>query len=306
MATTTSGPRQFEAETDAERLDRFVAERCSDLTRSRCAALVRKGHVLLNGQPARPSQRVRAGDVVQVRVPPPAPVDIVPQRMPVSVVYEDEHVLVIDKPAGLPVHPGPGHPDRTLVNAVLALAPGIQGVGGEQRPGIVHRLDKDTSGLIVVAKTERAHAMVAHQLKERTVRKTYLALLEGAPRHESGTIDAPIARHPRHRQRMTVVDGGRAAVTHWSALRRYRGCTLVEARPVTGRTHQIRVHFAQVGHPLVGDALYGKASGLVGRHFLHAARLAFRLPPDGANEREFESPLPPDLQHALDTLEASA
>ncbi len=237
-------------------------------------------------------------------MPPPAPVDIAPQPMALSVVHQDRALLVIDKPPGLTVHPGPGHPDRTLVNAVLALAPDIEGVGGEQRPGIVHRLDKDTSGLIVVAKTHAAHASLTRQLKERVVRKTYLALVRGVPRGADGMIDAPIARDPRRRQRMAVVPGGRAAQTHWRVLRRYDDCALIEASPVTGRTHQIRVHLAHIGHPLVGDALYGKPSPLVARHFLHAARLAFLLPPDEQEWREFEAPLPSDLRAALSALEA--
>ena len=298
-----SAPRRFAAPAGGGRLDRFVAEQCPDLTRARGAALIRQGCVRVNGAPVRPSHPLRAGDLVEVSVPPPAPTDIAPQPMALSVVYEDSALLVIDKPAGLTVHPGPGHPDRTLVNAVLALAPGIEGVGGEQRPGIVHRLDKDTSGLIVVAKTHAAHASLSRQLKERRVRKTYLALVRGAPREDDGAIDAPIARDPRRRQRMAVVSGGRAARTEWRVLRRYDDCALLEAMPVTGRTHQIRVHLAHIGHPLVGDALYGKPSPLVARHFLHAARLAFLLPPDEQAWREFEAPLPPDLRAALDSLD---
>ena len=298
-----SAPRRFAAPAGGGRLDRFVAEHCPDLSRARGAALIRQGCVRVNGAPARPSHPLRAGDLVEVLVPPPAPTDIAPQPMALAVVYEDDGLLVIDKPAGLTVHPGPGHPDRTLVNAVLALAPGIEGVGGEQRPGIVHRLDKDTSGLIVVAKTDAAHASLSRQLKERRVRKTYLALVRGAPRDDDGAIDAPIARDPRRRQRMAVVPGGRAARTEWRVLRRYDDCALLEAMPVTGRTHQIRVHLAHIGHPLVGDALYGKPSPLVARHFLHAARLAFLLPPDEREWREFEAPLPPDLRAALTALE---
>ena len=306
--------RRFVANADAERLDRFVADRCPDLSRSRCAALIRNGHVTLNGAAARPSAPVHAGDAVVVTVPAPTPTELVPQSIPVGVVYEDTHMLVIDKPAGLTVHPGPGHPDRTLVNAVLALVPGIQGVGGEQRPGIVHRLDKDTSGLIVVAKDDIAHASLSRQLKDRRVEKTYLALVTGNVRAEAGEIDAPIARHPRHRQRMAIVAGGRAALTRYNVVRRYAsstssgraglegGYSLLEAHPVTGRTHQIRVHLAHLGHPLVGDAVYGEPSPLVARHFLHAARLGLWLPPDESEWREFEAPLPIDLSAALAAL----
>ena len=294
--------RRFVADAASERLDRFVAERCPDLSRSRCAALIRGGHVTLNGAVARPSAPVHEGDAVDVTVPPPVPTELVPQSIPMGVVYEDAHMLVIDKPAGLTVHPGPGHPDRTLVNAVLALVPGIQGVGGEQRPGIVHRLDKDTSGLIVVAKDDVAHSSLSRQLKERRVEKAYVALVTGAVHADEGEIDAPIARHPRHRQRMAIVAGGRAALTRYNVVRRYADTTLLEAHPVTGRTHQIRVHLAHLGHPLVGDAVYGKPSPLVARHFLHAARLGLWLPPDETEWREFEAPLPPDLSAALDGL----
>jgi 23S rRNA pseudouridine1911/1915/1917 synthase len=226
--------------------------------------------------------------------------------MPIAVVYQDAHMLVVNKPAGIAVHPGPGHPDRTLVNALLALVPDLKGIGGVQRPGIVHRLDKDTSGLMVVAKTDRAHASLTQQLKERRVKKTYVALVSGNVSQSEGEVDAPIARHPRHRKRMAIVQGGRDAVTRYKVVHRYSGCTLVEAYPVTGRTHQIRVHLASLGHPLVADSVYGKTSALVDRHFLHAARLGFYLPPEEKEWREFESPLPDDLQSALDMLQTDA
>ncbi len=321
IPTASSALRRLVADAPAERLDRFVARHCPDLSRSRCAALVRDGFVTMNGAPARPSSMVHRDDVIEVTVPPPRPTDLVAQNIPVGVIYEDEHMLVIDKPAGLTVHPGPGHPDRTLVNAVLALAPGIHGVGGEQRPGIVHRLDKDTSGLIVVAKTDAAHASLSGQLKDRRTAKTYLALATGLLRHDKGEVDAPIARHPRHRRRMAVIEGGRESATRYRVLHRYPalspptglkgggskgthdGFTLLEAYPVTGRTHQIRVHLAHLGHPLVSDVLYGKPSVLVGRHFLHALRLGLWLPPDEAEWREFEAPLPDDLSVALDALD---
>jgi 23S rRNA pseudouridine1911/1915/1917 synthase len=225
-------------------------------------------------------------------------------------VYQDANLLVVDKPAGLTVHPAPGHRDGTLVNALLSIMPDLSGIGGELRPGIVHRLDKDTSGLMVVAKNDATHRSLARQLKDRVVQKAYLALVEGNVGRDSGTIHAPIARHPKHRQKMAIVEGGRDAVTEFRVLRRYApsttlrtsAYTLVEAHPVTGRTHQIRVHFASIGHPLVGDAVYGKRSSLVERHFLHAARLGFLLPPNEEEKVEFESPLPPDLQAVLDAL----
>ena len=291
--------RRYVAEEAGERLDLFVQARCPELSRSRCGRLVREGWVRLNGEQAKPATPVRVGDVVEVVVPPPAPTELVAQPMPLSVVYQDTHILVLDKPAGLTVHPGPGHPDRTLVNALLALVPGLPEAGEAQRPGIVHRLDKETSGLMVVAKTEKAHASLIRQLKERRVHKTYVALVHGTVSPAEGEVSGPIARHPKHRQRMAVVPDGREALPRYRVLGHAPGYTLVEANPVTGRTHQIRVHFAHMGHPLVGDATYGKASALVGRHFLHAARLGFHLPPDEREWREFQSPLPEELAAAL-------
>lgn len=272
---------------------------------------MRDGHVTVNDASAKPSSIVHAGDTVVVTVPPPTPTKLVAQDIPITVVYEDEHLLVVDKPAGLTVHPAPGHPDGTLVNALLSLLPDLPGIGGEMRPGIVHRLDKDTSGLMMVAKNDAAHRSLTRQLKDRTVHKTYVALLTGRLKDDAGVIDGAIGRHPKQRKRMAIVEGGRASLTEYRVVRRYveRGAlgaaTLVEAHPVTGRTHQIRVHFASLGHPLVGDPVYGKRSGLVGRHFLHAARLAFDLPPDERERREFEAALAPDLQAALDALEAA-
>jgi 23S rRNA pseudouridine1911/1915/1917 synthase len=220
------------------------------------------------------------------------------------------------------VHPAPGHPDGTLVNALLAMIPDLPGIGGEMRPGIVHRLDKDTSGLMMVAKTDAAHRSLTRQLKDREVHKTYLALVVGTLKDDEGVIDSAIGRHPKQRKRMAIVEGGRESRTEYRVVRRFgrgtdaldggalraldggalRAATLVEAHPVTGRTHQIRVHFTSLGHPLVGDPVYGRRSPLVARHFLHAARLGFHLPPDEREWREFEAVLPPDLQAALDAL----
>ncbi len=297
----SAGPRRLrpEAAEAGQRIDRFVQGRCPDLSRSRCAALVRDGWVTLNGAAAKPSSPVHAGDDVVVTVPAPVPLDVVAQDIPVTVVYEDPQLLVVDKPAGLTVHPGPGHPDRTLVNALLAMVPDLAGIGGTLRPGIVHRLDKDTSGLMIVAKTDAAHRSLTDQLKERRVKKTYVALVEGVVKRDEGEIDGPIARHPRHRKKMAVVEGGRDALTRYRVVERFARHTLVEAYPVTGRTHQIRVHLTSIGHPLVGDAIYGKRSPLIERHFLHAARLAFALPPAETDWREFESPLPEDLAGVL-------
>ena len=302
MTTTDSRSLVASAADDGKRLDRFVQARCPDLSRSRCASLIRDGHVKINGAPAKPSSPIHKGDAVAVDIPPPVQIGVVAQDIPVEIVYQDSHLLVVDKPAGLTVHPAPGHPDRTLVNALLAMVTDLSGIGGALRPGIVHRLDKDTSGLMVVAKDDIAHRSLTRQLKDRTVHKTYLALVVGKVREDKGQIEGPIARHPKHRKRMAIVEGGRESLTEYEVVRRYDGYTLVEAHPVTGRTHQIRVHFTSIGHPLVGDPVYGKRSPLLDRHFLHAARLAFDLPPDELERREFQSPLPADLERALDEI----
>jgi 23S rRNA pseudouridine1911/1915/1917 synthase len=286
-----------------QRLDRYLAQRLPDLSRTRIQDLIADGAVTVRGKTARPATRVSAGEVIEVVVPPPVAVRLEPEAIPLDVVYEDADLLVINKPAGLVVHPAPGHAGGTLVNALLARCPDLAGIGGELRPGIVHRLDKDTSGLIIVAKHDRAHQFLAAQLKERRIDKRYLALVDGAPASESGTIDAPIARDPRHRQRMAVVAGGRPAVTHFRVRRRYARHTLLECRPVTGRTHQIRVHLAAIGCPVAGDRVYGRKEPTLplDRHFLHAARLTFTLP--SGQTRTFEAPLPPDLQRVLDRLD---
>jgi len=285
-------------EDEAERLDLYVAHHCPDVTRSRARRLIDEGLVTVNGRPAKPSRLLQRGDRVVVRVPPPSPLDLEPEAIPLSIVYEDPDLLVVDKPAGMVVHPGAGRSRHTLVNALLARCPDLAGVGGVLRPGIVHRLDKDTSGLLLVAKNDRAHTALSRQLKERTVEKGYLALVTGRLEPKEGVIEAAIGRDPRNRKRMAVVEGGRSARTAYRVREHLEGCTLVEVTPSTGRTHQIRVHLAAVGHPIVGDAVYGKPSPLVGRQFLHACRLGFDHPLDG-RRLVFESPLPPDLQQAL-------
>ncbi|PZC45456.1 MAG: 23S rRNA pseudouridine 1911/1915/1917 synthase [Chloroflexi bacterium] len=294
--------RDFLALEEEARLDRFLTDRCPDLSRSQLQDLMRRDLVTLNGKPARPSHKVRPEDVITVVIPPPLPVDLIAEDIPLSVVYQDSDLLVVDKPAGLTVHPAPGHPTGTLVNALLALCPDLQGIGGETRPGIVHRLDKDTSGLIMVAKNQMAHISLSAQLKQREVEKGYLALVWGHP-PESGVVDAPIARDPGYRKRMAVVAGGRDSLTRYKVLEDIGPFALVEAAPRTGRTHQIRVHMTHLGHPLVGDALYSRRPRLVPRHFLHAFRLSFRQP-SSSKWMEFESPLPPDLAEALEEFRA--
>jgi 23S rRNA pseudouridine1911/1915/1917 synthase len=303
-----------------KRLDRLLAERVPEVSRTRLQALIDGTQVRLNGQPARPSTKVAAGDEIVLEVPPPQPLGAAPEPIPLNVLYEDDDLLVVNKPAGMVVHPAPGHAGGTLVNALLAHVPALSRPGGpgeaandqamerpnvmsELRPGIVHRLDKDTSGLILVAKHDRAHRLLAAQLKERQMDKRYLALVDGAPPAESGTVEGPIGRDPRRPQQMGVVAGGREAVTHFRMLRRYARHTLLECKPVTGRTHQIRVHLAAIHCPVAGDTTYGRKPPTLAlaRHFLHAARLTFRLP--SGDTRTFEAPLPPDLQEVLTQLD---
>ncbi len=290
------------ADRSSERLDAFLARRSPELSRSHARRLIDEGLVTVEGRPGKPALRLSQGDRVHAKIPPTPSTDLLPEEIPLTIIYQDDDVLVVDKPAGLTVHPAPGHPRGTLVNALLALVPDLRRVTGTLRPGIVHRLDKDTSGLLVVAKNERAHRALTRQLKSREVRKTYLALVQGAPRPPEGIIEAPIGRHAKNRKKMAIVPGGREAATRYRTRAVLDGYALLEIEPITGRTHQIRVHLAALGHPVVGDATYGRRSTLVSRQFLHAWRLAFALPSSG-RPLEFESPLPPDLREALEKLE---
>lgn len=292
-----------------ERLDRAVAAHIEDISRSYAATLVGAGALTVNGITAtKASQRLKAGDLISLAIPPPQPSGIIAENIPLKVVYEDSDLLVIDKPAGMVVHPAPGHAGGTLVNALLAHVPEMElDMGDEMRPGIVHRLDKDTSGLMVVAKRRAAHEALSEQMSARSMLKEYLAMVLGALRPSTGVIDAPIARDPRDRQRMAVIEGGRHARTRYATERQLGRYTLVRATLETGRTHQIRVHMAATGHPVFGDPVYGKRTlkdaeklGLT-RQFLHAQCLGFTLPSTG-EWREFTSALPEELQSVLDAL----
>ena len=286
---------------DDIRLDLYIARRCPELSRTQAQRLIGEGRVDVNGIPGKPSLKVFAGDRIVVNVPAAHTSDLTPEDIPVRIVYEDDDLLVVDKPAGLTVHPAPGHPTHTLVNAVLSHLPGLPETGDRLRPGVVHRLDKDTSGLIIIAKNSRAHLNLSDQFRQRSVGKTYLALVEGKLEPPDGVIEAPIGRDRSHRERMAVVDEehGRAARTGYHVVRHVGGHSLLEVKPETGRTHQIRVHLAAIGHPVAGDRVYGaKASGFP-RQFLHAHRLAFNLPSNGRRV-EFESPLPADLAETLE------
>jgi 23S rRNA pseudouridine1911/1915/1917 synthase len=291
----------LKADSAGARLDLFIVQKLPQLSRSFIQRLIEDGHVTLNGKPARAGVRLKEGDLLAVTIPPPEPATLEAENIPIDIVYEDDDLLVVDKPAGMTTHPAPGNPAHTLVNAVLSHLPALPESDNPARPGIVHRLDKDTSGLILIAKTREALANLSAQFKSREVKKTYVALLKGKLTPQSGIIDAPIGRDRAHRQKMSITDSGRPARTAYTVLKYLDGYTLVEARPETGRTHQIRVHFASVGHPVVGDATYGAKSELVGRQFLHAQRLSFKLPSTGKTV-EFTAPLPPDLRSALDRL----
>jgi 23S rRNA pseudouridine1911/1915/1917 synthase len=295
-----------------QRLDKYVAQMVPDLSRSRAQKLIEEGLVAVNGRMAKPSYRVEAGNLVVVRIPPPETTEVKPQAIPLDIVYEDEQVIVVNKPAGMVVHPAYGHRTGTLVNAVLAHCPDLAGAEGDLRPGIVHRLDKDTSGLIIVAKNDAARRHLQRQFKRRQVKKVYVALLEGHLEPVQGVIEAPIGRDKKRRKRMAVVKGGREARTEYRVVEYFghvtgkvpRMYTLVEAEPKTGRTHQVRVHFSSIGHPLAGDPVYGfrkqRLSGLQ-RQFLHARTLGFRLP--GNDEYiELTAELPDDLRVVLEEL----
>ncbi len=284
-----------------QRLDVYVAH-VAGLSRSKAKELVLEGRVTVDGLPAKPSHVMRPGEVVRVELPsPPAPAQLVPEDLPLSVLYEDPDLAVVDKPPGIAVHPGAGRPAGTLVNALLARLGRLSEVD-PARPGIVHRLDKDTSGLLVVARTEEAHRALAAQIAQRSAQRWYLALLRGSVPWQERTVTAPIGRHPVRRQQMTVRPEGRHATTHFRVLERLGNYTLVECRLVTGRTHQVRVHARFLGHPLAGDPVYGRRGELgLSRQFLHAWRLVFTHPRTGA-ALEFTSPLPPDLQEVLEAL----
>ncbi len=303
-----------ESDGPSERLDRYLAAHL-DVSRSRLEQLITSGQVTVNGRVEKKRYQAKSGDTIRVAVPPPEPSSALPEAIPLDIVYEDEDLLVVNKPAGLVVHPAPGHRSGTLVNALLHQVSDLSGIGGVLRPGIVHRLDRDTSGLMIVAKNDDAHRRLSAALKQRRIRRRYLVAAWGHLAEDAMTVDAPIGRHPGERKRMAVVEEGRRAVTHFRRLQRWRAADLLTAELETGRTHQIRVHLLQLGHPVVGDAVYGvgRERGFSGpergwaaslarrttRQFLHAAYLDFAHPRTGA-ELAFEAPLPPDLQSVKD------
>ena len=291
-------------ESKNQRLDAFLASSLDGLTRSQAARLIESGEVAVNGKTAGKSYKLAGGEDIAVTLPEPEPVEAVPQDIPLDVVYEDADVIVVNKPSGMVVHPAPGHPDGTLVNALLYHCAGtLSGVGGALRPGIVHRIDRDTSGLIIAAKNDAAHQYLSAQLADHTRARTYECIVVGKLREDRGTVDAPIARHPTDRKRMAVVAGGREAVTHWEVIARYPGYTHVRCRLETGRTHQIRVHMAYIGHPILGDTVYGakkEVPGLTGQ-CLHAVGLRF-LHPRTHEVVELFCPLPEEFTRMLQKI----
>ena len=301
-------------EAEGLRLDRYLAATGRGWSRSQVARWIAQGHVARNGAPTKPSALLQAGDVVTVAPPPPVPSELIPEAIPLDVLYEDAHMIVVNKPAGLVVHPAAGNPAGTLVNALLAHCTDLSGVGGVERPGIVHRLDKDTSGVLVAAKSDAAHRALSLAFRWRTTDKRYLAVAYGIPPSGEGVVDAAIARHPTERKRMAVVASGRPARTLYWVREPLAGCALLECRPVTGRTHQIRVHLAHAGHAIVGDPVYAgrqwrtladpeaaAACRSFPRQALHAWRLTITHPATG-EPMTFEAPPPADLEALLDAL----
>ena len=289
-----------------ERLDAYLARAVEGLTRSAAQRLIEEGCVLRNGKPAKKNDKLNMGDSVDVTIPEVRETEIVPTDIPLDIVYEDEDVLVINKPKGLVVHPAAGHQDDTLVNGLMhALGDNLSGINGELRPGIVHRIDKDTSGLLAVAKNDYAHTWLASQLKDHSMARTYEAIVCGSFREDSGTVDAPIGRHPTDRKKMCVTErNSRNAVTHWEVVKRYRGYTHIRCKLETGRTHQIRVHMAHIGHPILGDTVYGHKKPELGQdsQCLHAGALCFRHPRDGRPVLVF-APLPDYFAQVIEKLE---
>lgn len=293
---------------EAGRLDSLLAAGVPELTRSAAQRLIAQGRVLVNGAAASKSCRLAGGETVAVALPAPEPVETTAQDIPLDVVYEDDDVIVVNKPVGMVVHPAPGHPDGTLVNALLHhCGDSLSGIGGEKRPGIVHRIDRDTSGLIIAAKNDAAHLALSAQLKDHSLSRTYECLVTGNMKQDSGTVDAPIGRSSADRKKMAVVPTGRRAVTHWEVVARYPGVTHLRCRLETGRTHQIRVHMAYIGHPILGDTVYGAKKpvpGLTGQ-CLHATGLRFIHPRTG-EPVELHCPLPPEFTAMLQKLQSKS
>jgi len=289
------------ADNQDARLDKYVCQERPELSRTKVQKLISEGYITVNDHTARAGLKLNPGDRVGIIIPPTPPGPLAPEALPLSIIYEDKDLLVIDKSAGLTIHPAPGHYSHTLVNAILSYLPELPDTGDALRPGIVHRLDKDTSGVMVVAKNNAAQANLMAQFKAHTVLKVYLVLVKGRLTPENGAIEAPIGRDPRNRKRMAVVTEGKEARTRYQVIKYITNYTLLEIRPETGRTHQIRVHLSAIGYPVVGDTTYGVKSAYTSRQFIHASCLGFKLPSTG-KYAEFESELPPDLARTLENI----
>jgi 23S rRNA pseudouridine1911/1915/1917 synthase len=284
------------------RIDKQLGHHLKQFSRSQLQRWIENGHVTVNGQVVKPKYKLAAGDQITIKPEKPKKINLEPENIPLDIVYEDDDVIVVNKPQGMVVHPAPGHPDHTLVNALLYHSP-LSTINGEFRPGIVHRIDKDTSGLLMVAKNDMAHRSLAAQLKAKTNEREYVALVHGVIKEDRGTIDAPLGRSRKDRKKQAVVADGRHAVTHFKVLKRYRHYTLVSCRLETGRTHQIRVHMKYIGHPLAGDPLYGPRKTLPGHgQYLHARLLGFKHPRTG-KQMTFTAPLPDYFRRMLDKLD---
>lgn len=286
------------------RFDSFIAERFTDCSRSLATALIRNGTISIGGKAKKPGYRLKTGDRIYGEIPEPVPVSIEPEPLNIDILFEDADIIIVNKQAGLVVHPAPGHSAGTLVNGLLHHCPDIIGIGGEQRPGIVHRLDKDTSGVLVTAKHGRAHEKLAEQFASRKVKKSYMAIVQGLMKEESGFVCLPIGRHPTDRKKMSTKSRtGRPAETRWHVRERFSAATLVDIDLKTGRTHQIRVHLSAIGHPVAGDAVYGGKKPIVvaGRQMLHAFRLEITHPSNGKHMK-FEAPVPGDMKELIDRL----
>ena len=303
MEILTLQPNKEDA---GRRVDTWLAANLEDVTRSAAQRLLEEGRVTCGGKPLAKNYKLTGSETLEVALPEPEPVDVTPQDIPLNVVYEDDDVIVVNKPKGLVVHPAPGHPDGTVVNALLYhCGDSLSGIGGELRPGIVHRIDRYTSGLIIAAKNDFAHQRLAAQLQDHTLARIYHCIVVGNLREDAGTVDAPIGRHPVDRKKMAVAANGRPAVTHWRVLERFQGFCYVECRLETGRTHQTRVHMAHIGHPILGDTVYGNKKPVPGLHgqCLHAVGLRFLHPRTG-EAVELHCELPEEFQNQLRKLEA--
>jgi len=292
---------RFVVDKSGIRFDKFVVEKCSELSRTHAQKLIGEGYITVNGHVTKASLKLNAGDRVDIVIPPTPPSPLSPEAIPLNIIYEDDDLLVVDKPAGLIVHPAPGHLEHTLVNAILSHFPHLADISDSLRPGVVHRLDKDTSGVMLVAKNKVAQDNLINQFRTRSIMKAYLVLVKGRLTPERGIIEAAIGRDPSNRKRMAVVTLGREARTEYQVIKYTGNYTLLEVVPETGRTHQIRVHLSAIGYPVVGDVVYGVKSAHLSRQFLHACQLGFKLPSTGEYV-EFKSELPPDLEQALEDI----